>query len=428
MLGNGDSYFKTDNVTVLNRNIPLDNIIKFPIGHPKPNGVYVGHPYNPNQYVPIENYDYELLNDRINEYCYLLQCLGATEIEITNTQGETKSQSNSRSTTTSGGVSGKIGSVNVEYGRDRSNSSENETLLKIGRHQHLNPTEKPYIPEGLAWFPNEAGWQRLAEQRLNGKLLTHNESISSQKGQVLSTSDIENIKADIGVFLLSINFNRNVNVTSEIKNNATSEWNVRVVFKPLEEFDNAPQHTATHTYTEYTEVSPTELPQNTNGFTDNELKFLETLQTALEDDVITESEQRILERMAQRYNITSERIEELKAHIINEKQSSFTANEQHYLEALEKALEDNVITDSEQRILERIAQRYNISPERAIELKTYILIQKQGLSPEEKEYLEEVRFVSQDSAISADERALLFTLASQLGISEERAAEIEQMV
>ena len=56
--------------------------IDYPTGHPIANHLYVGHPYLAKKYMPFETYQLELVEDRVREFCYLVQCLGATEISI----------------------------------------------------------------------------------------------------------------------------------------------------------------------------------------------------------------------------------------------------------------------------------------------------------------------------------------------------------
>ena len=67
-----DDLFKSEHVTLLNiEKLPE---VHFPQYHPKVNQTYIAHPYKTDSYLPIENYDYELLNDRLNEFFYILQC------------------------------------------------------------------------------------------------------------------------------------------------------------------------------------------------------------------------------------------------------------------------------------------------------------------------------------------------------------------
>ena len=59
----------------------------FPIGHPVSGQLYVGHPFVKDKYLPIDIYDLELLEDRLREFCYVVQSLGAIEVAVENING-----------------------------------------------------------------------------------------------------------------------------------------------------------------------------------------------------------------------------------------------------------------------------------------------------------------------------------------------------
>ena len=64
--------------------VDINNLpdINFPMGHPVANQLYVGHPYIPSKYIPFDNYELELIEDKIREFSQIMQYLGATEINI----------------------------------------------------------------------------------------------------------------------------------------------------------------------------------------------------------------------------------------------------------------------------------------------------------------------------------------------------------
>jgi hypothetical protein len=188
-----DRLFKSDHLTLLN----YDNLpqVHFPMSHPKINHSYIVHPYKTDSYLPIENYDYELLNDRLNEFFYFLQCLGATSISYEVVEDESSQQAsrsqqshrqnnrnsnyNERSNNNQygGSVGVNLGFVNAEVGGSSSyaNSGSNygeggyqqeqsqeavmnsslRNFLRMGRNQTFDPLQKPYIPNDLIWYPNE---------------------------------------------------------------------------------------------------------------------------------------------------------------------------------------------------------------------------------------------------------------------------------
>ena len=86
--------------------------------------------------------------------------------------------------------------------------------------------------------------------------------------------------------------------------------------------------------------------------------------------------------------------------------------------------DDDKIDEKESRLLERFRQKFNLSEDRANELKN-ILLSAVDLNSQELEYLKEYETFIQDGEIKERERRLLNRVANLLGISEDRALEIE---
>lgn len=109
----------------------------------------------------------------------------------------------------------------------------------------------------------------------------------------------------------------------------------------------------------------------------------------------------------------------------NEKLSS---DEEEYLTEYRACLEeDGVITDRERRLLDRIRKSLGISEERTRELEESC--SAPSLPEEEQEYADEIMAcLEEDGKISDRERRLLNKLRVSLGISEERAKEIEALL
>ena len=102
-----------------------------------------------------------------------------------------------------------------------------------------------------------------------------------------------------------------------------------------------------------------------------------------------------------------------------------TSEEQEYLEEVKMCLEeDNEISPRERRLLDRLRTKLNISEERAKELEESLKAPQ--LTEDEQEYLEEYKLcLEEDGEISSKERRLLDRLRDKLGISVERAKELE---
>lgn len=99
------------------------------------------------------------------------------------------------------------------------------------------------------------------------------------------------------------------------------------------------------------------------------------------------------------------------------------AVEQEYIDELKECLADGEIGAGERRLLGKLAAKLGITPERAAELEASLAAP--ALSDNEKEYLEEFKAAAVDGVVSEKERRLLDKLKKMYGISDERAKEIE---
>ena len=97
--------------------------------------------------------------------------------------------------------------------------------------------------------------------------------------------------------------------------------------------------------------------------------------------------------------------------------------EQEYLDSVRDYLEESDARGK--RLLNRLRERLGFSEERAAELEASL--QSIQLADDEKEYLEEYKACLEEGEISSKERRLLDRLRDRLGISEERAKELETL-
>lgn len=107
--------------------------------------------------------------------------------------------------------------------------------------------------------------------------------------------------------------------------------------------------------------------------------------------------------------------------------SSLSDSEAEYLEEVKECLENGVISNGERRLLEKLRIKLGISEERAAELEQSLLTPQ--LTDEEQEYLAEYKeCLAENGEISVGERRLLNRLRDKLDISEQRASKIEKSV
>jgi len=98
--------------------------------------------------------------------------------------------------------------------------------------------------------------------------------------------------------------------------------------------------------------------------------------------------------------------------------------EEKYKEEVLFMLEDGEIDESARRMLERKRVKFGVSEERAMLIESQLQPQ---LSEDEKEYVEIFKELCVDGEVSPRVRKMLDREADSLGISRERAAQLEQM-
>ena len=100
-------------------------------------------------------------------------------------------------------------------------------------------------------------------------------------------------------------------------------------------------------------------------------------------------------------------------------------DEQEYLEALKEFLEDGEISDRERRMLDRVRKSLGISEDRAAELEASL--HSSQLTEDEQEFLDMYREYAEEGEITEKARKRLDRFASAIGISPERMKELEAM-
>ena len=317
--------------------------ISLPVGHPVIEGIYIGHPFVPQKYVPLDGYEFEFLKDRIMEFCHVMQSLGAKEINIEylNSRGNEKDvlqHSNYE-------LSGKRALVSFKGGY-ASNGESNlleELSRSINLHQRFTPSGKIGLPSNLVWYPNEPSWQRICEQRMQGSLLEHDEKIETKSVQVVHLSELKQLKADIKVFSL-VNVKGNVDsfVDETLFEHENIVLSIHVKFAPTMDAEG-----------------DRIVKQPLAGAKD----FIEDIKDNYANKkFISEKGKGLFNKFKTKFDDVTKKIEES----VN---SSLTSKENEYLEAYKASLsKEGTISPGERRLLDRMMKAYGISSERAKEI------------------------------------------------------------
>ncbi len=346
----GYSTLEQNSIAVLHIN-ELDNLT-FPIGHPMVNQLYVAHPLIQNHYIPFENYEVELIQDRVREFCSLMEGMGATSITVGYQQFNVSESESYANTNALAAVGMKFYSAQASVNQQETNKFMQSLGQSLNLHQTYNPFQEPFIPDNLIWYPQEPTWQRLVEQRLRGSITSHTESIETNKTQVINNDSLSEIQAELQVLLSNANLEISTSTSETLKQHDNVVLQIHVEFAPLWSLGQ----------TEYQEI-----PSQESELTENEQEYLEMFQETLADGngSITNSSRKLLSKFANRLGITAPRATQLEQMYL----PSFTTEEKEFIEEVRTVIdEDGELTNMSIRLLYKLATKLGISEKRAEEL------------------------------------------------------------
>ena len=333
-------------------NIP--SCFTFPTGHPVANQLYIGHPYNPSLYVPLEMSEDMFFLDKVHELCYLLECLGAEEISITSIKGKNVTEFSEQSIGGTGSADIKLFSGDVERSQNRTRNQELSSHQQRTMKIKLDPLKKPYVPEGLIWYNEQPQWQRLVTSRLNGNMLEYNEFVSNSQTKFTSSTELSDIKSSARYLWTKVGLEVDMNEKTQFQESEETQWKVEVRFRSIKDFDNAQ------------DAENAVADNNTSAqLTDKEKEYAEEVRFCLEDGEIGDKERRFLNRIRTKLGIGEERAAEIETML---SQPQLSDDEHEYLDALKDEIVDGMIPEKSRKLLNRLRMSLDISTERAKEL------------------------------------------------------------
>jgi hypothetical protein len=138
--------------------------LRFPIGHPRKNVVYIGHPVDPPAYIPIADFHRFLFEHKVAEAQRLIRSLGALTIEVIRIEGW------DRGAGVNVGISIPATPETPKVDANVTTSREAGSSRAVLATMKLRPTKPPHIPDGLVWLSHEPLWQEVAQARLESGL------------------------------------------------------------------------------------------------------------------------------------------------------------------------------------------------------------------------------------------------------------------
>lgn len=346
----------TEDITAFQiREIP--ECIHFPVGHPVSNELYIGHPFNPSIYVPFKSHDDIFFIDKINEMCYVFQCLGAEEISITSIKGKSIEElSNGASTiNVSGDIKSVSGTSNIES--NFASTTKSSSGQEITITQTFDPKEKPFIPDNLIWYPQEIQWQRISQQRMNGNMLEYHQVLSSKDTSFISSNERKSIESSARYLWAKANGNKEIADLSSIDESNETQWRVDVKFRNTNQLVDKCDNTFSSIILE-----------NEGSLLKQEQKYKEEVLFFLEDGIIGDFERKALDRKRIKFGISEERAREIEEMC----KTTLTEEEKVFIDMLKSILTEGGITQRSRRILDHEAEDLGISKERQEELERSI--------------------------------------------------------
>ena len=341
-------------ITIFNSsNVP--NCINFYENMPLNNELYVGHPYNPSVYIPYNQAEDILFQDKIQEFCYILQQLGAEEITITSLKGRKVNEINNKKEELEVAANaGRFGNASLNIDSSTSNLMDRTSHEQYDVKYVYDPIDMPKVPSETIWYQNQSKWQSIALSRIEGNTLECNECISSKSISFTTSSEKEDIKAKLKVLMANIEGRIYEEEEKQLREETETIWRVSVKFrsKKLLQKDTLPQ------------------PNSATALTNNEDEFLNEVRFCLDNDGIIDSEEQgYLDKVSQKLGLTQTKAQELQNSLIS---PQLTDNEKEYIETISKLTIDGKIPPSSQRIVEKYRELYKVSSQRAEELELYI--------------------------------------------------------
>ena len=355
-------YDKDGNIQFVFTLNDLPTSIQFPVGHPQANTLYIGHPFKPATYLPFENATEQLFMERVHELCYLGQCLGANEIRIKRLRGLDTASSEAKQLAVTGELDVKAVNVGGSFGRNTAVQNSYSSKDGMEMVQTYLPTKQPYCPDDLVWLDSETSWQALVKQRLNGNILSYSLHLSSSESVSMTSSKVLSVKASFEYLVTKVSGTYDSKSDKTFSKTEEIEWEIDMQFKPLQDFEDDNVNAPNG-------QAVAQIAQTQNSeLSEEEIAYKDEVEFCLEDaSEIDAHSRKFLERKRQKLGLSETRAQEIED-MVKASLVSFTDEEKEYMEALDDVIEDGVIPNNVRRLLERERKSLGISEERAKEL------------------------------------------------------------
>lgn len=216
--------------------------MKFPLDHHvRPNSLYYAHPAQQGVYLPFEDANEKLFEEKNREFESLCTALGATKFNYRYVKGHQQNEAYSRNADIHVDAS-----VKDEEGHDYKGSADfkadkkRESAETLDKEKWIrceyDPIEKPHVPDDLFWLSIDSNWQAMTKSRLYRNQLHYHEYISSREIMDVTDTKMYGVKLAFESFIANahLDFTLQMNHASYRKEDLEIEY--EVTFKPLTEY------------------------------------------------------------------------------------------------------------------------------------------------------------------------------------------------
>lgn len=200
------------------------------------NTLYVLHPLKEDTYIPCNEYSIELFREQLQEYRYIMECLGAKSLKVTDLHTDNNEITRNEKFRITGGVEYKGYSVNAGYDTNSESEQYKKLYNELSQEIHYELSNKPYIPEDVIWYHHIIDWKRNCESRMAGRMLVFRQKMSNKQSTGLTTQNSKKIEGEFNSMIAKINGNYETENKFSIKEDKEHTWEAAVEFYPLSKY------------------------------------------------------------------------------------------------------------------------------------------------------------------------------------------------
>lgn len=233
-----------DKLTTLPDNVSLLPILQLPkdinfIGPHQENTLYICHPYKHNLYIPSTSYQVELLRDEVNEFCFVMDQLGAKHIELSDSHSKQQGEnpSNAQNISAGGAYQGYSGKADISTSEKKAYDMIVQDAISKKQDFLCSKKFPPQVPkEGLVWYPHRQQWQNQVKSRLEGRWISAQFTLATTRTETISNAKKLAVEADVKALGAELNVRYQNESDYQINQSESYSQQIQVEFYPMDEY------------------------------------------------------------------------------------------------------------------------------------------------------------------------------------------------